>query len=191
MKSLLEIHPNKLLMIVFLLVIFVLPIILWFMDVNFNINHFGLILGLILVTFFLFIYPKISKNNEFLEQETEAKEAATVARRLPGFLKVRIVAGVTLLLLSIVSVYLYFVQKLYYLEFIAPVLAFAYMMYYANFLKQNRQTSGYGEKLAKIVETDPHSILKGVSGRVIIYVIKLITFTVIFFYLYFYLLEQK
>lgn len=171
MKSPLEINPNKLVWIVFILVIFVLPITLLLLGMKFDAKYFGIIIGICLVVFFFFIYPRISKNKEFLAQEEEGKEAAKMSRQFPGFFKVRVVAGVTFLLMLIISIYFYLIEKLWYLVFLAPVLVFSFMMYYANFLRQHKQTEAYGEKLANIEKSGFKTRVRLIVIRAVIYVV--------------------
>lgn len=184
MNSPLKINPNTLLIIVSILLIFVLPIMLLLMGVKLNGEYYGIFIGVGLVAFFFFIYPRISKNKEFLAQEEESKEAGKTARQFPDFFKVRIVAGITLFLMLIISVYFYMIKKLWYMEFVAPVLVFSMMMYYANFLKKHKETVIYGEKLANIEQSGFNTFAKSSVIRGIIYIVGVITLAIFFLYLY-------
>jgi len=184
MKSPLEINPNKLLVVVFVFVLFVSSIAFILMGIEFNPKYFGIFIGIGLVIFFFLIYPRISKNKEYLAEQEESKEAAKIARQLPDFFKVRVVAGITLFLMLIISIYLYFIKKLYYLEFIAPVLVFGMMMYYANFMKKHKQTGAYGEKLANIEKSGFSTFSKLSAIGAVIYVVGFVIFVIFFLYLY-------
>lgn len=184
MKSPLEMNPNKLLIIIFIFVLYVLPISLILLGIEFNAQYFGILIGVGLVIFFFFIYPRISKNKEFLAQAEEDKAIGKTVRQFPDFFKVRIVGVITLFLMLIISVYLYFIKRLYYLEFIAPVLVFSFAMYYANFLRQHKQTAAYGEKLANIEKSGFGTYTKLTTIRVFIYVIGMIIMSIFFIYLY-------
>jgi len=184
MKSPLEMNPNKLLVVVFIFVLFILPIALILMGIEFNAKYFGIFIGIGLVIFFFLIYPRISKNKEFLAEQEESKEATKIARQFPDFFKVRVVAGITLFLMLIISIYLYFIERLYYLEFIAPVLVFGMMMYYANFMKKHKQTEVYGEKLANIEKSGFGTFAKLSAIRAVIYVVGFIIFVIFLLYLY-------
>ncbi|MBI3589436.1 MAG: hypothetical protein HY093_03445 [Candidatus Liptonbacteria bacterium] len=177
-------NPNKLVWIIFILVLFVLPITLILLGVEFNAKYFGTIIGICLVIFFFLIYPRVSKNKEFLAQEEESKEAVKIARQFPDFFKVRVVAGATLFLMLIISVYLYHIKKLRYLEFIAPVLVFGMMMYSASFLRRHKQTAAYGEKLANVEQSGFRTYLKLVTIGTVLYVVWVIILYI--FYRYFY-----
>ncbi|MEI6305135.1 MAG: hypothetical protein WCP09_03940 [Candidatus Taylorbacteria bacterium] len=184
MKSPLEINPNKLVWIVFILVLFVLPVAFILMGIEFNAKIFGTLIGIGLVIFFFFIYPRISKNKEFLAQVEEDRVVGKTVRQFPDFFKVRVVGVIMLLLMLIISVYLYFTDKIYYLEFIAPVLVLGFMMYYANFLRRHKQTAEYGEKLANIEKSGFGTFTKLSAIKAVIYIVGIIIFAIFFLYLY-------
>lgn len=183
MKSLLEINPGKLVSILLILGIVAIPLALLWLGIHINPVYWGALYGLGMVIFFWLIYPRITRNKEYLRQVEEEKFTGNIARQLPGFNKVRIVGILILLLIFILGVYLYFLGKLYYLEGIAPILVFSYMVYYAKFLRQNKQTAAFGERLANIEKLGAKKVMKTyMVWGIVKYV--LIIIVLLFFYLF-------
>ena len=180
MKSPLEMNPNKLLVIVFIFALVILPIILIASNIKFNATYGGIIIGLALVVFFFFIYPRITKNKEYLAQMDEDKKAREIIKKQPDFYKVRIVALIALLLMIIVSGFFLYIDKLDYIIYTVPVIVFLYMMYYAKWAQKKKELADYGKKIEKIQVTGITNAIKwsyyGLIIGVIIAIILLFIF---------------
>ena len=148
MKSLLEINPNKLVVIVFIFALVILPIT--FIAFGIKFKHVGIIIGLLLAAFFSFIYPKITKNKEYIAQMYENKKAWEIIKKQPDFYKVRIVALIALLLMIIVSGFFIYIRKFDYIIYTVPIIVFLYMMYYAKWVQKKKDLTDYGKKMEKI-----------------------------------------
>lgn len=90
MKSPLEISPNKLIVIVFIFALFIIPILLIILGIKFNPIYVGLAIGICLVIFFFLIYPRITKNKEFISQMKESKKMQQEIRKFPDLYKIKI-----------------------------------------------------------------------------------------------------
>jgi len=147
MKSPLEINPNKLVVIVFIFALVILPIT--FIAFGIKFKHGGIIIGLALAVFFFFIYPKITKNKEYIAQMHENKKAWEIIKKQPDFYKVKIVALIALLLMIIVSGFFIYIRKFDYIIYIVPIVVYLYMMYYVKWVQKKKDLIDYGRELEK------------------------------------------
>jgi len=179
MKSPLEMNPNKLFVIIFIFALVILPITLIFSRIKFNAIYGG-ITGLTLVIFFFFIYPKITKNKEYLTQMDEDKKSFEIIKKQPDFYKIRIVALIALLLMIIISGFFIYIRKLDCIIYIVPIVVFLYMMYYAKWIQKKKELADYGKKMEKIQVTGITNAIKwsycGLIIGIIIAVILLVIF---------------
>lgn len=83
------------------------------------------------------------------------------------------VASVTLLLLIGTSIYPFLIKQLGYIIYIAPILVFGMMMYYAHYLKQHKKTEVYGEQLATIEKTGFKTFTKTIAYWIILFLFLL------------------
>lgn len=152
MKSPLEANPNLLLTVVFIFLTLFFPAILLILRIDFNTLYYGIVTGAMLVIFFFYIYPKISKNKDFLSEMGNANKAAEIIKLQPDLYKVRIVGWITLFLtLSICGICIY-ENKINYISEVGMLAVFLYMTYYARWMQTKKGLEEYGRKLEKLEE---------------------------------------
>jgi hypothetical protein len=185
MKSLLEIDPKKLVIITFIFVLVILPITLIFFGININNWWMPFIAGLGLMIFFMLIYPRITKNKEFLKEAKESKKATELSRKRPDIYKIRIVALITLVVLALLDTYFIFKKQIDYASFVTVSAIFTFMIYYSKWLQKDKKTSAYGKKLQNLEEKNMAFISKIRSWGLIICMIILIIWIITFYFYFF------
>ena len=138
MKSLLEINPNKLLVFIFIFALVILPILLIISGIEFNATYVGTTTGIALVIFFFFVYPKITKNKEYIAQMEEDKKTSEIIKKQPDFYKVRIAALIVFLSIIVVSGFFIYINKPDYIIYVVPLIVLSYMMYYSKYITKKK-----------------------------------------------------
>ena len=176
MKSPFEINPNKLLVLAFIFALVIIPIILIVSGIKFDTAYIGITIGIVLVIFFFFVYPKITKNKEYLAQIEEDKKAFEIIKKQPDFYKVRIVALIALLLMIIVSGFFIYINKLDCIIYVVPIIVFLYMIYYSKWMQNKKDIAQSGKKIKKVQVTGITKAIKWSYRGLIIGVIIAIFF---------------
>ena len=130
---------------------FVIPVVLLSLNMPFNVVAIYAAAATISLFFFMaIIYPKISKDQKFLEivqKEREESKKIKLVTTKPAFLKVRLVALAALVLMG--ALVWYSIQIALYAT---PIIVMAVIAYYIYYLKQHPESKEFAENLEKTIE---------------------------------------
>lgn len=177
MKSPLEINPNKLVIAAFVLALIIVPLFIIAFGIDLGAySNYGYIVGTALVIFFFLIYPRISKNRQFLEEAKQSKDAAAIIKHQPDVYKLRVAAAVALTAIILVVGYSVLTNNLDISLYVVPLIVFAMMMHRARWMQRHPTLQEYGKKLEQVEVKGLTNAAKGILYGLIIGTILLLLY---------------